>query len=62
MFDIKHKKSHLFLINTFQIARKNLPGDAEVTPLHVTARRREKYYTKQVCTKPLPEPVLTYRQ
>ena len=47
MFDIKHKKNHLFLIKTFQIARKNLRGDADITPLRVTARRREKYYTKQ---------------
>ena len=46
MFDIKHKK-HLFWINTFQIAQKNLRGDANITPLRVTARRREKYYTKQ---------------
>ena len=46
MFDIKHKK-HLFWINTFQIARKNLRGDADITPLRVITRRREKYYTKQ---------------
>ena len=44
MFDIKHKK-HLFWINTFQIARKNLRGDADITPLRVITRRREKYYT-----------------
>ena len=47
MFDMKHKKNHLFLINTFQIARKNLRSDADITPLRVIARRREKYYTKQ---------------
>ena len=38
MFDIKHKKTHLFLINIFQIARKNLRGDADITPLRVAAK------------------------
>ena len=35
MFDIKHKK-HLFWINTFQIAQKNLRGDANITPKSTT--------------------------
>ena len=46
MFYIKHKKTP-FWINTFQIAQKNLRGDANITPLRVTVRRRENYYTKQ---------------
>ena len=46
MFDIKHKKPP-FWINTFQIARKNLCCDADITQLCVAVCRREKYYTKQ---------------
>ena len=47
MFDIKHKKNPPFFNKHFKIARKNLRGDANITPLRVTALRREKYYTKQ---------------